>query len=71
MVSTKNDMEALHTGLCKHFKARLTAQGEEKMTAAEVRELRQFLSDNHIDGSNKPGTPLGDISGLPFPKKDD
>lgn len=71
----------IHDLLCEHFRKVLN-EGEQKVvdgelvradpTAATLREVRQFLSDNNIDATAAAGSPLAklkDAAVLPFPPR--
>lgn len=55
----QDTLDTLHTELAKQLLARVKSG---QATAADLSVARQFLKDNHIDGTPEEGSPLGELA---------
>lgn len=59
---TQETFASLHEGLAKYF---IAALSKPESPVGLIKEAREFLKDNHIEGVKKPGGSLDKLSMLP------
>jgi len=59
---TEETFASLHEGLARYF---IKALSDPESPIGLIKEAREFLKDNHVEGIKKPGNSLDRLSSLP------